>query len=49
MDTLSIILIASTAVISALSGFILNSRCTHIETPCCKMDRDVIQNPKINE
>lgn len=52
MDTLSIIVIASTGVITAISGYILNSRCTDIETPCCKIKRDVIQNSKnlkINE
>jgi putative ribosome biogenesis GTPase RsgA len=41
-------LVAIIPLVSLVLGFCIRSRCTHIETPCCKIERSV-ENIKENE
>jgi hypothetical protein len=46
IDGVTFMLIGA-VIITPLFNYLLNSRCTHIKTPCCEIDRE-LQNKKSN-
>lgn len=47
METTSVILIVTIGnlILTPVLSYLVNSRCTYIETPCCTITRDVKDTP----
>ena len=42
-ENLILVVVVANALITPILTYLINSRCTRITTPCCQIERDVLE------
>ena len=47
MSDLILIAVIAVNIITSITSYLLHSRCTKITTPCCTIDRNILEEPTV--